>query len=302
MRRAGVTTSAISALSRSISECSLSTCRVGGSDPVHAGNFDHVETLLQFLDALDIEKAAVVGNSMGGATAIRFAAEHPDRISHLVTMGAPSGPRPGLFGPGGLSEGIKVLLRGYQDPSEANIRQLVEVMTYDHATITEELVQRRTADTQAHPEHLTNFLSLAAQRKGPIPKWPTVELSPVSGHPPCSFTGVTTVWCISRTRSHWSRPFRTRVWCCSTAAAIGRRTSTPKNSIAWSPTSSTTTEQLQKEPVPCTKSPSASRRSPRNLDEQAAPSDDVGRLTDETAALLRSAGIVRMLQAQDRGG
>lgn len=147
----------------------------GESDAVDADNFDHVETLLQFLDALDIDTAALVGNSMGGATAIRFATEHPDRISHLITMGAPSSPRPGLFGPGGPSEGIKVLIRGYQDPSEANIRKLVQVMTYDQGKITEELVARRSADAQAHPEHLAAFLNLAVQRKGPIPSWPTVD-------------------------------------------------------------------------------------------------------------------------------
>lgn len=38
------------------------------------------------------------------------------------------------------------------------------------------------------------------------------------------------------------------------------------------------------------------------LDAQAVPSDELGRLTDETADLLRSTGIVRMLQAKDRGG
>ena len=63
------------------------------------------------MDALGIERAAVVGNSMGGATAIRLAAEHPARVSHLITMGAPVNRGPRLFGPGdGPSEGLKILI------------------------------------------------------------------------------------------------------------------------------------------------------------------------------------------------
>lgn len=151
----------------------------GGSDTVgtdNADKFDHVATLVQFMDALGIDRAAIVGNSMGGVTALRFAAEHPERISHLITMGAVSGPRPKLFGPSdGPTEGLKVLFRGYLDPSPESMRNLVNVMTFDPAFATDELVERRSRDAQARPEHLTNFLSLAKRGKGPIPAWASWE-------------------------------------------------------------------------------------------------------------------------------
>ena len=151
----------------------------GGSDAIGADDadrYDHVETLVQFLDALGIARAAVVGNSMGGVTALRFAAVHPDRISHLITMGAVSSPRPKLFGPAnGPTEGLKTLFRGYRDPSVETIRQLVNVMTFDPAFATDALVEQRARDAQARPDHLANFLALAIAGKGPIPKWASSE-------------------------------------------------------------------------------------------------------------------------------
>jgi 2-hydroxy-6-oxonona-2,4-dienedioate hydrolase len=66
----------------------------GESSAATVDQLDHVEAAVQFLDALGIEKAAFVGNSMGGQTSIRLATEHPDRITHLVTMGPRSAASP----------------------------------------------------------------------------------------------------------------------------------------------------------------------------------------------------------------
>ena len=78
----------------------------GASEPCPVERLDHVAATLQFMDTLGIEKAAVIGNSMGGVNAIRLAAEHPDRVSHLITMGAVANRSPRLFGAGdGPTEG-----------------------------------------------------------------------------------------------------------------------------------------------------------------------------------------------------
>lgn len=49
-----------------------------------------VETLVDFLDAfcrkLEISKAAVVGNSLGGWAAMAFTLAHPDKVSRLVLV------------------------------------------------------------------------------------------------------------------------------------------------------------------------------------------------------------------------
>ncbi|MFI2230123.1 alpha/beta hydrolase [Nocardia testacea] len=152
----------------------------GESDAVTVDKLDHVGAAVQFLDAVGVEKAAFVGNSMGGHTSLRLAIHHPERVSHLVTMGPPIGRAPSLFGPGdGPSEGLKVLIAAYQDPSPANMRRLVEVMTFDKARFaTPELVQARSAAALARPEHLRNYVAgLAAGT--PIPVW--VDRSKLAG-------------------------------------------------------------------------------------------------------------------------
>jgi pimeloyl-ACP methyl ester carboxylesterase len=45
-----------------------------------------VATLLGFLDALDVERATLVGHSMGGAISLLAAARHPDRFEKLVVI------------------------------------------------------------------------------------------------------------------------------------------------------------------------------------------------------------------------
>lgn len=42
--------------------------------------------LAGFLDALGLERVVLVGNSLGGAIAIRYAAENPDRVSRLFLL------------------------------------------------------------------------------------------------------------------------------------------------------------------------------------------------------------------------
>lgn len=46
-----------------------------------------VEHVVEFLDALALERVHVVGNSMGGAIALALAVARPDRVDRLVTMG-----------------------------------------------------------------------------------------------------------------------------------------------------------------------------------------------------------------------
>lgn len=42
------------------------------------------EDLREFMDQHSIEKAIIIGHSMGGKTAMFFAAEYPERVSHLI--------------------------------------------------------------------------------------------------------------------------------------------------------------------------------------------------------------------------
>jgi pimeloyl-ACP methyl ester carboxylesterase len=42
------------------------------------------DDVLNFLDALDLDRVVLIGHSMGGTVAWLFAQDHPDRLTHLV--------------------------------------------------------------------------------------------------------------------------------------------------------------------------------------------------------------------------
>src|SRR5262245_12440116 len=50
--------------------------------------FSHIEDLRALMDFLRIERATVVGLSLGGIIADDFALEHPERVERLVLVGA----------------------------------------------------------------------------------------------------------------------------------------------------------------------------------------------------------------------
>lgn len=143
----------------------------GESDPVDFEKLDHVEVAVQLLDALGIEKAAFVGNSMGGHTSIRLAYEHPERVSHLITMGSPLQMGPFLMGAGGgPTEGLKLMYAAYHDPSPEAMRRLVEIMVYDKERFaSDELTQERSVAATKGQQHLDNVV--AAGKRAPIPIW-----------------------------------------------------------------------------------------------------------------------------------
>ncbi|QBF46239.1 alpha/beta fold hydrolase [Janibacter limosus] len=140
----------------------------GESDPVTWQERDHSTALLDLMDALEIDKATIIGNSMGGGTTLRFGYEHPERVHRLITMGSSSG-GPTLMGPAGLTEGLKVLQKGYRQPSFETMKELVQVMTFDSANATDELIQGRADTVLAHPEHAQNFIDGTGKK-------PVVEL------------------------------------------------------------------------------------------------------------------------------
>src|SRR6516164_6097132 len=81
-----------------------------------------VDHLVGFMDALEVARAAFVGNSYGGALSLALAARHPERVERLVLMGA-----------AGLRFDITPGLRavwGYQ-PSPQNMRRLMETFAYN---------------------------------------------------------------------------------------------------------------------------------------------------------------------------
>ncbi|MEN9502558.1 MAG: hypothetical protein RI964_1843 [Pseudomonadota bacterium] len=98
-------------------------------------NMDNwVAQAVGLLDALEIEKASVVGNSFGGALALALAIRHPERVHKLVLMGS-------VGVPFAITDELDRVW-GYE-PSLANMKSLLDIFAYSRALVTDELAELR---------------------------------------------------------------------------------------------------------------------------------------------------------------
>ena len=93
-----------------------------------------VRQALDLLDALNIERADVVGNSFGGALSLALAIRAPHRVRRLVLMGS-------VGVPFAITPGLDAVW-GYT-PSFENMRRIMDVFAHDRALVTDELAQLR---------------------------------------------------------------------------------------------------------------------------------------------------------------
>ena len=124
----------------------------------------NARALKGLLDALAIDKAHILGNSMGGHSAVAFALAHPSRVGKLVLMGVGTGgPSQSVPMP---TEGIKLLQALYREPTIDNLKKMMSVFVFDSSSLTEALFQTRLDNMLARRDHLENFVkSLAANPK-----------------------------------------------------------------------------------------------------------------------------------------
>ncbi|MES2256995.1 MAG: alpha/beta fold hydrolase [Pseudomonadota bacterium] len=108
------------------------------------------------MDALDIKRTHLVGNSLGGGSSLAFALEYPERLNKMVLMG-PAAVGPSLFQALPM-EGIKALFGLYHHPTMENMNKMLEIFVHDPSRITEELRSARFANMLSHKEHLANFI------------------------------------------------------------------------------------------------------------------------------------------------
>jgi pimeloyl-ACP methyl ester carboxylesterase len=92
------------------------------------------DQVVDLMDALDLPKASMVGNSFGGAIALRIAAQHPDRVDRMVLMGSMGVDFP-------ITEGLDRVW-GYT-PSFENMRKVLDVFAYSRELVPDELAEVR---------------------------------------------------------------------------------------------------------------------------------------------------------------
>ncbi|MFA9373712.1 MAG: alpha/beta fold hydrolase [Poseidonibacter sp.] len=93
-----------------------------------------VEQAIDLMDALNIKKFNIVGNSFGGGLAISLAIKYPERLNKIVLMGAM-----------GVEFEITAGLDqawGYT-PSIENMKSLLDTFAYSRVLVTDELAQMR---------------------------------------------------------------------------------------------------------------------------------------------------------------
>lgn len=93
-----------------------------------------VKHAIDFLDALEIKKIYIVGNSFGGALALALAIRFPERVDKLVLMGS-------VGVEFELTEGLDKTW-GYI-PSLENMKELLDIFAFDRNLVTDELAQLR---------------------------------------------------------------------------------------------------------------------------------------------------------------
>ncbi|MBF6299778.1 alpha/beta fold hydrolase [Nocardia amamiensis] len=119
----------------------------------HPQYFVHSASALKdLLDHLQItSRVHLLGNSLGGGAAVRFALDYPDRAGKLILMG-PGGLSTNLFAPD-PTEGVKLLAKFNYEPTRENLEAFLRIMVFDQSLITDELIDERFASASA-PEAL----------------------------------------------------------------------------------------------------------------------------------------------------
>lgn len=142
------------------------------SDPiVNTGSRSdlNADTLAGLLDVLQIERVHLIGNSMGGHSAVAFALKHPQRVGKLVLMGGGTG-GPSQFVPM-PTEGIKLIGTLYHDPTIDNLKRMMNVFVYDASSLTDALYQARLDNMLNRRDHLENFVKSSAANPKQFPDY-----------------------------------------------------------------------------------------------------------------------------------
>jgi len=91
-----------------------------------------IEQLKQLLDALNIERTHVVGNSLGGAVALHLALHIPERINRVTLMG-PAG------APFSITTELDRIWGFYEDASKQSMMQIIRWFAYDDHFLRDQL-------------------------------------------------------------------------------------------------------------------------------------------------------------------
>jgi 4,5:9,10-diseco-3-hydroxy-5,9,17-trioxoandrosta-1(10),2-diene-4-oate hydrolase len=119
------------------------------------------DTLASLLYQLGVEKVHLIGNSLGGGAALKFALRYGERAGRLVLMG-PGGMTLNVLAPD-PTEGVKRLMEFAvpPGPSRDKMAAFLRTMVFDQRLVTEELIDERFA-VASQPESLAGIAAMGA--------------------------------------------------------------------------------------------------------------------------------------------
>jgi 4,5:9,10-diseco-3-hydroxy-5,9,17-trioxoandrosta-1(10),2-diene-4-oate hydrolase len=118
------------------------------------------DVLSEFLAAVGVKRASVVGNSHGGALAIQLALSRPELVDKLV-----------LMAPGGLEEretymkmeGIRTMMSVFLSPSgvtREGMRKVFALQLHDPKLLTDEIIEERYQIALLQPKRVLTTLKV----------------------------------------------------------------------------------------------------------------------------------------------
>lgn len=110
--------------------------------PDHPLEIKHyIDHVLQFLDAIGVEKASFSGESLGGWVTAQFAHDHPEKVDRIVlnTMGGT------MANPQVMERLYTLSMEAAKDPSWERVKARLEWLMADPTMVTDDLIRTRQA-------------------------------------------------------------------------------------------------------------------------------------------------------------
>ena len=98
--------------------------------------------ITKFMDAIDLERTALVGHSQAGGMAVRVAFDHPNRLTHLLVVGGGTAlpPLPDKAAAGGPAEGQEGTST---NPTLEDMRKIMDNNFFNKSLISQDLLKQR---------------------------------------------------------------------------------------------------------------------------------------------------------------
>jgi 2-hydroxymuconate-semialdehyde hydrolase len=127
-----------------------------------------IAQLLALLDHFNIERATLVGNSLGGVITLQFVLDYPERVQAIVLMGSGGAPVP-------ATDELKGMLAFYNEPTEDNLRNIFATFVYDASRFDglADLINARFV-AATRPEVVRSYAAMFT-----VPDGPPITAAPV---------------------------------------------------------------------------------------------------------------------------